>query len=202
MSHISSHWEPPSPGWWLLLLPALAEGGGGRGSGSAPPTHLPFLRKPVVPAHKGAGREHTGQLLTGNFQSLIVLCPITLRKDPEPSTPVKGPGSPTGLPGASLSSNSVASTLARAQWFGPHPHASHPSATTSCCCPAPIPLIPSPATVCTHQHHGVVGLLQLWHSHVPAHDHVAMEGTAVRAGRLGKGVDDILLGPGVGGVRG
>lgn len=86
---------PSSPSCGIQELPlALAEGWGGRSSKSAPQTHLPVLRKPVVPAHKGPGREHTRQLLTGNFQGPMVLCPIALRKDPARLTPAKGPGRP------------------------------------------------------------------------------------------------------------
>lgn len=97
MPHVSSHRPPPRP----VAAPSpsygsqeLAEEWAGRGRGRAPKTHLPVLRKPIVPAHKGPGREHTRQLLTRDIQGLMVLCPIALRTDPEASVAAKGLGSP------------------------------------------------------------------------------------------------------------
>lgn len=121
----------------------------------------------------------------------MALCPVTLRRDPEPSAPAKGPGSPHQAPSHLL----AASTPARAQRFGPRPYASVPQPPPPAATVPQCVSTPTRPPVHTHQHHGVVGLPQLWHSHVPAHDHAAVEGAAVRAGRLGKGVDDILRAP-------
>lgn len=182
---------PSLPGCGIQELPlALAEGCGGRSSRSAPQTHLTVLRKPVVPAHKGPGREHTGQLLTGNFQGPMVLCPIALRKDPECLAAAKGPGPPW-----QASSQFLLPSCHPLPCPGPCP-----AVWTSPLLPsipqqaAALPQAPSsPAD--THQHHSMVGCLQLRHSHVPAYHHVATEGTSARASRLGEGVDDILQGP-------
>lgn len=87
--------QPPSRGTQDRPL-ALAEERGGRGSGSAPGTHLPVLRKPIVPAHKGPGREYSRQLLPRNFQGLMVLCSIALKRDPKGLAPAKGLADPGG----------------------------------------------------------------------------------------------------------
>lgn len=131
----------------------------------------------------------------------MVLCSVALRKHPEPSAPLRGcprhaPRGPLPAPPPQLPPWPTPSGL------GHTPTAFHPSATNLLPLPCPNPLPPHPGPVCAHQHHSVVGLPQLWHGHVPAHHHIAVEGTAVRVGRLGKGVDDILPGPRVGGVRG
>lgn len=44
----------------------------------------------------------------------------------------------------------------------------------------------------THQHHGVVRLLQLCHRDVPPHSDVSVVGAALRACRLREGIDHIL----------
>lgn len=44
----------------------------------------------------------------------------------------------------------------------------------------------------THQHHGVVSLLQLCHRDVPPHSDVSIVGAALRARRLREGIDHVL----------
>lgn len=77
-----------------------------------------------------------------------------------------------------------------------HPEAPHPNILPK------IPVENNPAAlpqdswgseaVGTHQDHGVVGLLQLRHCHVPPHGDVPVVGTALRSRRLREGVGHVL----------
>lgn len=120
----------------------------------------------------------------------MALCPVTLRRDSEPSAPAEGPGSPHQAPNGLLAAPPPQLPL----WPMPGGLGLAPM-LTALSCRAQCVSCPARPPICTHQHHSVVSLPQLWHGHVPAHDHAAVEGAAVRAGRLGKGVDDILWAP-------
>lgn len=77
-----------------------------------------------------------------------------------------------------------------------HPEIPHPNSLPK------IPVENNPAdlsqdcwdtkAVGTHQHHGVVCPLQLWHRHIPSHSDIPVVGTALRVCSLCEGVDHVL----------